>query len=258
MLKLVLACVFLTACGACAGGLSVKQASIEPASMQASIAEPSSAPTEEVLQSIPVPEQAVQKVGLPTYVPPAGTKMIDLKAFDKASVEGFLAKFKELDATEKEIWVRIDSGGGSVFGGQELIHGLEAAEAKVVCIVDWKAYSMAFFTLQSSGCDLRLMSRRASLMAHEPSTESGGNAGTLRDDADLLDALNEGFLVVSAERMGFPIETIRAKTERRTWWMDYRTAEKWNAVDGWAKPQDLPAPTPFEIKKSFMQMLLGG
>ena len=197
--------------------------------------------------------------GLGYYEPiDKSTPVLELKTFDKASVDGFLAKFKELDGKTEEIWVRIDSLGGSVFGGQELIRGMEIAKSNVVCVVDWKAYSMAFYVLQSRGCDFRLMTKRSSLMAHEPSTESGGNAGSLRDDADLLDALNEGFLVTAAERMNMTVAALRAKTERRTWWLDYKGAEKYHAIDGWVDPSDIPAPEPVAAKKSFLELLLGG
>jgi len=218
-------------------------------------------PVASVASAEPAPAIASEpqmKKELPTYTPAKGSPLIELKSFDRNSVEGFTAKLRELDGKTKEIWVRIDSPGGSVFGGQDIIHALEASKSKIVCVADWKAYSMAFYTLESPGCDVRLMSKRASLMAHEPSTESGGNAGTLRDDADLLDALNQGFLVTCAERMKISIEVLKEKTERRTWWMDYREAEKWNAIDGWADPKAMPAPTPFQVKKSFIELLLGG
>lgn len=210
-------------------------------------------------------EKAVVSLGefemrheLPTYRPDPTSPLVELKAFDRNTVAGFAAKLAELDGKTREVWVRIDSPGGSIFGGQDVIHAMEAMRSKVVCVADWKAYSMAFYTLESPGCDLRLMTKRASLMAHEPSTESGGNSGSLRDDADLLDALNEGFLVTCAERMRIPVETLREKTERRTWWMDYREAQRWNAIDGWADPRAMPAPTPFQVKKSLLEMLLGG
>lgn len=260
MLKAFVFALFLSltgACGGCAGAVQ-KQPWPEPASMPATA--PASAPVEEKkVEAVPEPaSQPVPETGLRYFKPAKGAPMIELKSFDKQSVEGFSAKFKELDDKNDEVWVRIDSGGGSVFGGQDVIHVLEAATARVVCVVDWKAYSMAFYTLQSSGCDFRLMTKRASLMAHEPSTESAGKSGDLRDDADLLDALNEGFLVTAAERMRVPVETLRAKTERRNFWMDYKIAEKWRAIDGWTAPELLPAPTPFEVKKSLLQMLLGG
>jgi ATP-dependent Clp protease protease subunit len=241
MLKLFFSLVFLTACSSPAVPILTKAPVVQPVVM--SVVEPES-----------VPVAPISKLD---YYTPIDNKtpLLELTSFDDSQVEGLLKKLKELDGKTKEIWIRINSQGGSVFGGQDLILGLEAAKSTIVCIADWKAYSMAFYTLQSQGCDWRLMSKRATLMAHEPAAGGQGNAGTLRDTADLLDALNEGFLVTCSERMGVPIETIRAKTQRKVWWMDYKTAEEWRAVDGWVDPSDMPNATPFTVKPGLLELL---
>lgn len=184
------------------------------------------------------------------------TILIELRTFDAASVRGFTEKLKELDGGAPYIYVRINSNGGSISGGQDVIHALEDMKSSVACVVDWKAYSMGFFTLQSDGCDIRLMTKRATLMAHEPGlAETGGTAGELRDAADMLDALNESFISFAAERMQMEVDDFREKTERRNWWLDWRQAFEAKAIDGLVDPRSLPPATPYVIKKSLFETL---
>jgi ATP-dependent protease ClpP protease subunit len=220
---------------------------------------PDVAPAPVEMKASKAPPKVVKaSSALKFYEPDADSPMLEVTEFRPAHVSAFLAKLKELDGKTPEIWVRLNTMGGSVFGGQDLIHGLEEAQSTIVCVVDWKAYSMGFYTLQSQGCDVRLMTQRASLMAHEPGTQSGGTAGNLRDDADLLDALNDGFIATASARMGISTEVLRAKTERRNWWLGYSEAEKWGAVDGWADPKKVPALTRYTVEEDLFDLLFGG
>lgn len=198
------------------------------------------------------------KTELPWYAPSKGTPVIELKEFSHNAVDGFLEEIKKLDGKTDEVWVRIDTNGGSIQGGQDIIHGLESMKSKVICFSDFKAYSMGFYVLQSQGCDVRLMSKRGSLMAHEPGTEVAGKSGDLKDEAELLDVLNEGFVQTASTRMKMTVEAFKAKIERRTWWMDWKIATEYYAIDGYADPLKIPAPVQYEIKKGFFDFLLGG
>ena len=85
--------------------------------------------------------------------------------------------------------LRINSPGGSVLAGFDLARYLEETGIQVVCVVDGEAASMAFYILQS--CDVRLMTSRSMLMAHEPSASGffGGNPKDWQAMADAMKAL---------------------------------------------------------------------
>lgn len=196
------------------------------------------------------------------------TPVIELKAFDKQTVDGFVAKFRELDAAQSgdpaqkvpgEVWVRIHTYGGSVAGGEDIIHALEGAKSYVVCVADFRAMSMGFEVLQSAGCDFRLMTPRATLMTHEVQlTGVGGGPGDIADYLNYQKKLSDAGLKTSAKRMGVSEAFLREKTERKMWFIDAEEAEKYHAVDGFVDPAKVPAATPFEVKKSMLELLLGG
>ncbi len=93
----------------------------------------------------------------------------ELGDIDDDSVAIVIAELKEANALHpKKIVLPINSGGGSVPAGWELIKAIEASKAPVTCVVDGgMAASMAFATLQS--CQERIVTHRASLMAHQMS-----------------------------------------------------------------------------------------
>lgn len=195
------------------------------------------------------------------------TPVIELTAFDPATVTGFVTKFRELDAAQSgdatkapgEVWVRIHTYGGSVTGGEDVIHALEGARSNVVCVADFRAFSMGFEVLQSPGCDFRLMTPRASLMTHEVQLSGvSGGPGEISDFLAYQKQLSESGLKVAAKRMGVSEEFLREKTNRRMWIIDAVEAEKYHAVDGFVDPKKVPASTPFEVKKSMLELLLGG
>ena len=196
-----------------------------------------------------------------------GVPLIELQTFDKAAVEGFVNKFRELDAEQTpdeqkkrgEVWVRIHSYGGSVSGGEDIIHALEGAKSLVVCVADFRAMSMGFEVLESPGCDFRLMTPRAQLMAHEvQSSGVGGGPGDIADVLVHLQQLSDAGLAQAAKRMGISMEFMRSKTTRKMWFLDADEARRYNAIDGFVEPRLVPAATPFEIKKESLFDLFGG
>ncbi len=90
----------------------------------------------------------------------------ELGDVDDASVAAVIAELKEANSLHpKKIVLPINSGGGSVQAGWELIKAIETSKAPVVCVVESMAASMAFATLQS--CSERIVTRKSSLMAHQ-------------------------------------------------------------------------------------------
>lgn len=222
-------------------------------------------------QAVAAPASAPAGDGpkLPYYQPSgADVPLIELKSFDKATVEGFVKKFRELDERQTsakpgeirtaEIWVRIHSHGGSVAGGETIIHILEGAKSQIVCVADFRAMSMGFEVLESPGCDLRLMTPRATLMAHEVQIGGlGGGPGEIEDYLAYVRRLSDAGLEMAAQRMGISMAFMRMKTERRMWFLDAREAAEYNAIDGFADPRIIPDATPFEVRANPLMFLFG-
>lgn len=103
------------------------------------------------------------------------------------------------------VTLRIDSFGGSVMVGLELIQYVEDTKRTrgitTTCLVDSKAYSMGMVILQSGACDTRAMRMHSTLLAHRASGQVRGNAAELTDTAGLLRALDRAMVLMMAARM---------------------------------------------------------
>lgn len=149
----------------------------------------------------------------------------------KETVE-FLQSSDDADAVVLEI----DTPGGDVAAGMQIVHAIEEASPLVVCVVDGDAASMGFAILQS--CDQRLMTRRSKLMAHEPSMSAQfeGHPNEWQAMADRMAAERE----ILAEQCQHRLRVSMAEYRRRTdgglmWFMTWREAKEINAVDGTAR-----------------------
>lgn len=190
-----------------------------------------------------------RKKAEPVKVEDGKARMVELTDFSPDVTVPFWNKVKELDGQVPEIWIRINSDGGSIYAGLDLIQQVESLKTPVVCVVDYRAISMGFAFLQSNACDRRLMTKRSHLMAHEASAGSGGNADQHRDIAQALDAVTSSLVGMMADRMEMPEKDFWEKIRNRTWYMDYHEAEKYKAIDGIADPKDFPEQVSYEIEQ---------
>lgn len=216
------------------------------------VARPQVAPAgaEETLQAKP----GLDFVGLkPQESSPLETdgsaRLIELGDFDDNVTIPFWKKIKQLDDLGlPAIWIKINSDGGSIYAGLELIQRVETLKTKVICVVDFRAVSMGMAFLESQACDERLMTKRSHLMAHEGSVGRGGNADQHKDLAQALDAITSSLVAMMAERMQMSEKDFWEKIRNRTWYLDYHEALKHKAVDGIADPKDFPDTVTYEIQ----------
>lgn len=200
------------------------------------------------LYGLLLPRLAAPQLDLSAFDP---TKpiMIEVEEFDAQSIETSLNTLESLKkAGFKDVWVRIDSYGGSVDEGMQLIQAIEGYGSPVTCVSDTKAMSMGFFLLQA--CDQRLMTKRSILMAHEPSMTSRGNVHELQSEMDYLRLMMEGFIDHCLERMNISKEEFKKKTENKVWYMGWEEAMKVGAVDDTISPNDLPPLLDVEVPLS--------
>lgn len=157
-----------------------------------------------------------------------------------------LKKFDErVTAGDLEIMFRLDSYGGSIFAGLDFIQHVEDATRNkgilVTCVVDTKAYSMAFVILQSGACTSRLMTERSTLLAHNGRTTVKGTAVDIESEAKFLRALDESMASLVVKRMGtLSLSDYRYKVEGKDWTMASTEALEVNAVDDVVDPELLP------------------
>lgn len=168
--------------------------------------------------------------------------MVQVTEFDEEYITPLIEKMESLDKKGYPyIVVRINSYGGSIHWGMELIQAMEGLNTKTICIVDWKAMSMGAYLLESGACDVRLMTKRSVILFHEPLVnQAQGNAHELQGIIDQLKALTESLVTTASERLGMSEDDFRAKIDNKAWTMSYREALDSGVVDGIISPLVLP------------------
>lgn len=125
-----------------------------------------------------------------------------------------LYKFDE--ASHDPVWIRINSGGGSVQAGLILLDTMKALKSPTRCLVESKAYSMAAILLVF--CDERYALDHATIMLHEASFGLQGEDPTNRSRMDFITKYLDGIHVEIAELLDMKVDAYRAKL-RDAWWL---------------------------------------
>lgn len=184
------------------------------------------------------PEFRIPLLEIENNAQAGGTKenLVPLIVFEtdvtEASVTQTIQHIHEVnDAGAKTIVMVINSPGGSVLDGWRLARAMEDSPAPVVCVVDGWAASMGFYLLQS--CDVRLMTKRSMLMAHEPAIRGGGGTEhDYKEMATLLQKMNRALAEHAAARMHMTVAEFMDRTNNTDWWMNWDEAFTMGAVDG--------------------------
>lgn len=161
---------------------------------------------------------------------------------DKAKEMVTQALLMAAKARAERLVLEISTDGGEVDAGFEIARAIEDSTVPVTCVVDYKAYSMGFFILQS--CQERVMTRRASLMAHEVRepvvSESTVFADRLQSMADGLKVLNRGYAEHCVGRMGISMtEYLSHVGGPKDWYFSWDQALYYGAVDRVASSREV-------------------
>lgn len=136
--------------------------------------------------------------------------------------------------TTKNISVRLNSPGGSLFEGVAIANAIRSHPANVTCFVDSLAASVA--SLIALAGDRLVMKPQSLLMIHDASTGTHGNAEEMRKTAAVLEKLSDNIAAAYASRAG------GTKNE----WRDAMLAETWftaeEAVTAGLADEALPMP----------------
>lgn len=113
-----------------------------------------------------------------------------------------------------DVEVHINSGGGDVFDGIAIYNALNARTG-VTIVVDGIAASIASIIAQAG--QSRVIAPGAMMMIHDALSLCIGNAGDMRETADLLDQVSDNLASIYAARGG-TVEDWRKAMQAETWY----------------------------------------
>ena len=135
----------------------------------------------------------------------------------------------ELMATKaKDIRLRINSRGGSLFDGVAIHAALQEHPATVTAHIDGLAASIASFIPMVA--DKIIMAKNARMMIHKGSTIAAGNSDDFRKMADTLDDVDTIMIDVYSARSGISKREIKEMMAAETW-MNPKQAKEYGFVD---------------------------
>lgn len=189
---------------------------------------------------------------LASYVPSAEAsrstpRSLLIKDIDRESVPDYQRQARRFFKSDNPVYIQINSFGGSVYYGLELIQELETLKklypnTQTICAVDARAMSMALVILESPACDVRLATSRSLLLAHRASTQLEGNANQIQEGLDYLRALDRAIGLIIALRINMPLDQYLAIVDRGDWTLTADQALHLGFLDGLIEPSAIPPP----------------
>lgn len=128
------------------------------------------------------------------------------------SVKNFLDESKG-----KDLNIYVNSGGGSVMAGMAIYNMLKRHQGFKTVYVDGLAGSIA--SVIALAGDKVVIPKNAYMMIHKPWTYTYGNSTELREQADVLDTIEEGIMNVYKENLrdDADIEEVKSLVDAETW-----------------------------------------
>ena len=155
---------------------------------------------------------------------------------DQASANVIVAEllFLEAEDPDKEIYLYINSPGGSITAGMAIYDTINYIKCPVSTICIGMAASMGAVLLASGEKGKRFATPNAEILIHQPLIGGGGLSGQtteIKIHADHMVKTREKLNKILSERTGQPLDVINRDTERD----NYMTAEealKYGLIDG--------------------------
>ena len=138
--------------------------------------------------------------------------------------------FLESENPEKDIFLYINSPGGSVSAGLAIFDTMNFIKPDVSTLCTGMAASMGAFLLAAGAKGKRIALPNASVMIHQPSGGARGTAADIEISAREILKTREQLNKIFAERTGQPIEKI-AKDMERDHWMSAEETMAYGLVD---------------------------
>ena len=131
---------------------------------------------------------------------------------------------------EKDIFLYINSPGGSVTAGMAIFDTMQYIQCDVCTICIGLAASMGAFLLAAGTKGKRKALPNSEIMIHQPSGGARGQATDIAIHAEHIIATKNKMNAILAERTGQPVEKVAADTERDNF-MTADEALKYGIID---------------------------
>ena len=118
---------------------------------------------------------------------------------------------------ERDIYLYINSPGGSVTAGMAIYDTMQYVKPDVVTVGMGLAASMAQFLLTAGAPGKRYITPHARVLLHQPLGGAGGSATDIRINADLILGMKKELAQITASRTGKSVEQVEADGDRDHW-----------------------------------------
>lgn len=118
---------------------------------------------------------------------------------------------------ERDIYLYINSPGGSVTAGMAIYDTMQYVKPDVVTVGMGLAASMAQFLLTAGAPGKRYITPHARVLLHQPLGGAGGSATDIRINADLILGMKKELAQITAARTGKSVEQVEADGDRDHW-----------------------------------------
>ncbi|MFV0463695.1 MAG: ATP-dependent Clp protease proteolytic subunit [Nostocoides sp.] len=118
---------------------------------------------------------------------------------------------------EKDIWLYINSPGGSVTAGMAIFDTMQWVPNDVATVAMGMAASMGQFLLSAGTKGKRYATPHARILMHQPLGGIGGTATDVKIQAELLLAMKRQMAELIAEHTGQTLEKITEDSDRDRW-----------------------------------------
>ena len=132
---------------------------------------------------------------------------------------------------EKDIWLYINSPGGSVTAGMAIYDTMQYIKPDVGTVAMGMAASMGQFLLSSGAKGKRFATPHARILMHQPLGVIGGTATDIKIQAELILHMKRQMAEITAEQTGKTVEQILKDNDRDHWFtadeaLDYGFIDK--------------------------------
>lgn len=138
--------------------------------------------------------------------------------------------FLEAEDPDKDIYLYINSPGGSVTAGMAIYDTMQYIKPDVSTICIGMAASMGAFLLNAGAKGKRFALPNSEIMIHQPLGGAKGQATDIEIHAKWILKIKERLNKILSERTGQPIEKIQEDTERDNF-MSAQEAKEYGLID---------------------------
>ena len=125
----------------------------------------------------------------------------------------------------KDIWLYINSPGGSVTAGMAIFDTMQWVPNDVATVAMGMAASMGQFLLSAGTPGKRYATPHARVMMHQPSGGIGGTASDIKIQAEQMLHIKKQMADLISQHTGQPVEQIEADSDRDRWFTSEQAKE---------------------------------